>query len=244
MVNKKPALRWCLRGCWIADDAGKIRLLLYDDVIPRVSVDHSYEFRYISTRSQGGLHLTPRSTTVQEIPAIEVPEAFSYSEAPAEVIFRSKGLVSGIELRERRTCSHCRQTQTAFDRKSLNHRCQSCRLLQKTASFSAKVSGTVVLTCGSADVHLTLTMTVLREFLECNQLCHLLQDVESIEEYLLNTPQLFIEHNEANRVTSMTLGTEVASLKCSASLPLETPRGQPSTKRMECGKRQYCCRFC
>ncbi|KAL7863388.1 hypothetical protein SRHO_G00123720 [Serrasalmus rhombeus] len=199
------------KECWIADETGKIRLLLYDDVIPRVSVDHSYEFCYISTRSQGGLHLTTtRSTTVQEIAAIEVPNAFSYSEAPAEVIFSSKGLVSGIELRERRTCSHCRQTQTAFDRKSLNHRCQSCRLLQKTASFSAKVSGTLVLSCGSADIHLTLTMTVLRDFLQCNQLCHLLQDVESIEEYLLNTPQLVIEHNEANIVTSMTLGTEVS----------------------------------
>ncbi|KAL7841557.1 hypothetical protein SRHO_G00252480 [Serrasalmus rhombeus] len=163
------------------------------------------------TSDKGGLHLTTtRSTTVEEIPAIEVPEAFSFTEAPAEVIFRTKGLVSGVERQERRTCSRCRQTQTAFDCKSLNHRCQSCRLLQKTVLFPAKVSGTVVLTSGSTDVHLTLTITVLREFLECNQLCHLLQDVQSIEEYLLNTPQLLVEHNDANMVTSMRLGTEVS----------------------------------
>ncbi|KAL7841569.1 hypothetical protein SRHO_G00252600 [Serrasalmus rhombeus] len=197
--------------CWTADDTGKIRLLLYDDLIPRVLLGHSYKFRCISTADKGGLHLTTtRSTTVEEIPAIEVPEAFSFTEAPAEVIFRTKGLVSGVERQERRTCSRCRQTQTAFDCKSLNHRCQSCRLLQKTVLFPAKVSGTVVLTSGSTDVHLTLTITVLREFLECNQLCHLLQDVQSIEEYLLNTPQLLVEHNDANMVTSMRLGTEVS----------------------------------
>ncbi|KAL6455124.1 hypothetical protein MHYP_G00364310 [Metynnis hypsauchen] len=74
------------KECCIADETGKIRLLLYDDQILRVLLGHSYDFSCISTRSQGGLHLTTRwSTTIEEIPTIEVPEEFSCSEAPAEV---------------------------------------------------------------------------------------------------------------------------------------------------------------
>ena len=148
--------------------------MLYDDQILRVLLGHSYEISCISTHSQDGLHLTTtRSTTIEEIPAIVVPEEFSSSEAPAEVIYSTKGQVSGVELQEKRTCSRCCQAQSAFDRKSLNHRCELRRMLQKTVSYPAKVIGTVVRTCRSVGIHLTLTMPVLRDFLQSNQLCHL-----------------------------------------------------------------------
>ncbi|KAL7855945.1 hypothetical protein AOLI_G00195490 [Acnodon oligacanthus] len=203
------------KECWIADATGKISLVFYDGQIRQVLLGRSYEFCCVSTRSQGRLHLTTtRSTTVEEIPAVEVPEAFSFTETPAEVFFSTQGLVCGVELQEKRTCSRCRQMQNPFDRKSINHRCQSCRLLQKTVSFPAKVSGTVVRTCGSADIHLTPTMTVLKDFVEYNQLCHLLQDVESIEEYLLSASQLVVEHSDANMVASVRLGTEVSGGQC------------------------------
>ncbi|KAL6461041.1 hypothetical protein MHYP_G00310070 [Metynnis hypsauchen] len=76
------------KECCIADETGKIRLLLHDQIL-RVLLGHSYDFSCISTRSQGGLHLTTRrSTTIEAIPTIEVPEEFSCSEAPAEVQWR------------------------------------------------------------------------------------------------------------------------------------------------------------
>ncbi|KAL6455127.1 hypothetical protein MHYP_G00364340 [Metynnis hypsauchen] len=82
-------------------------------------------------------------------------------------------LVSGVKLQEKRTCSRCRQTQSASDHKSLDHRCQSGRLLQKT---------------------------------------------------------LVVEHDDANMVTSIRLGTEVSGGQCDM-LPQpseeETPEAHP-----------------
>ncbi|KAG9277693.1 hypothetical protein AMEX_G7723 [Astyanax mexicanus] len=130
-----------LQECLISDGTDKITLQLWEHHINAVQMLSSYRFTDLSTRVfKGKVQLTTTlSTAVEKIPNLRVSDTAISTPEPA--VNSVTGSVYALELRAVMKCSICGNKQDKLDHRTVFHRCQSCNMKQKTATFIKLLSG-------------------------------------------------------------------------------------------------------
>ena len=206
-----------LKDCHVADQTGKIRLVLLEGCIGKVAQGVSYVLTNLLVREQGKVFLMSTKTTTIRVSKVEVlvPESVArqqleveqqQQQVKQEMLTTVRGPVCGIQLAYQRQCSSCNEGQLAFNIKAINHRCEACGFYQKVGSYVKAATGTVWVNKGDVKLTLKLTSTVLMTYLSQNNLQELLADVQLVEEHFLEVGVFVIQYNANNEVVVVTTG--------------------------------------
>lgn len=192
-----------LKEFQIGDSSGQAQLTLWDKQIVQVCALKSYKFTNLSTRErEGRIYLSGSpSTTITEIRGIEVADCSELGEG--EKLSELSGTVTGIQVICKRRCPKCRTPQGEFKAKSSVHRCESCKLLQKSCCYSTTYRGTMSLTIDGTDHGLTVTNSAISAYFTEYNMCHLLNDVEDMEEHFIDVAEFNVSVNEENLITTI-----------------------------------------
>ena len=206
-----------LKECHVADQTGKIRLVLLEGCIGKVAQGVSYVLTNLSVREQGKVYLMSTKTTTIRVSKVEVlvPESVARQqlevaqqeqEVEQEGLTTVRGPVCGIKLADQWQCSSCHKGQLAFDPNAKNHRCEACGFCQRVGSYVKAATGTVWVNKGDVKLTLTLTSTVLMTYLSQNDLQELLADVQLVEEHFLEVGVFENQYIANNVVVVVTTG--------------------------------------
>ncbi|XP_072564249.1 uncharacterized protein [Paramormyrops kingsleyae] len=192
----------------IGDSSGHLKLSLWDQQIVQVEPQKSYKFTNLSTREREGriyLSGTP-STTIVEIDDLQIPEFSELTDA--EKLSEWSGTITGIQILCKHRCAKCQTAQNEFAGKSSVHRCIGCKLMQKCSSYNKTYTGTVSLTKDGTDHTLTITNSAIRSYFSEQDMCHLLQDVQDMEEHFINAGDFSVLLNEDGLISKITRTVE------------------------------------
>ena len=148
---------------------------------------------------------TTRSTKIDAVEQFNVPDsvASELDETTTDQSEITEGEIMGVEVVERRRCRRCHKRQENFKKTSVTHRCECCKLLQKSESYAFIIRGTVVVSSASTEATLTLTSAVMLHYLQQRKLEHLAQDTCALEEHLLASGPFKVSYNEGMVVNSI-----------------------------------------
>lgn len=193
-----------VKECVVADRTGKIKLNLWEGMIGQVVEGCSYRLTNLTVRNEGVVCVTTtRSTTINMTGDVAVPQEIlkQVLEEPQEQCFTVEGKIIGVELQDRRQCPLCNKKQDFFKHKERLYRCEGCRMLQKVDNYLSSLSGLVVIEENHTRSKLTITTSVLRQYLIANNLQRLLGDKDQVEEHFCDGGE-FIATYTKNEVIS------------------------------------------
>ncbi|KAJ8366024.1 hypothetical protein SKAU_G00148550 [Synaphobranchus kaupii] len=205
-----------MKTCYLEDASGLIMLQLWEDQVGTASAGASYRFTNLNAREFAGKlflsaicgsTITPIAD-LQGIPAGDTnpsddEQALSTVTGQAlttvtgqalttvtgQALTTVTGQVSGVEIAIMRCCRRCRKTQTNFEAKADFHRCEDCRMLQKTNTYAAVGNGTLGVTGEHGDRDVVIRNSVLTKYLESEGLLHLMLEPQDVEVHFLDGGQ-------------------------------------------------------
>lgn len=200
VTHVKPTVAVFVRGvemdlCKVygSDQTGSIKVNLWNDAILSVKAGCSYRLTNLETRKKNGkvLVTTTKNTVITEITDMRVLHADYRDEMSDEEgsLVTIDTRVTGIKIVQTCMCAMCNKPQATFDRMSTIHRCEHCKMMQKTSVFRCANRGTLCLGDGSKA---SISNTVLSTYLKRENIMHLSLDAEKIEEHFLVVEQFQI----------------------------------------------------
>ncbi|XP_067278067.1 uncharacterized protein [Pseudorasbora parva] len=204
--------------CHVEDASGRIKLQLWAGQIGMVLVDHSYQIRNLCTREYlGDLFLTTtRSTEIVEVKEVAGASSFEEFKVAEEDVSILTGTISRAEISVSKRCTKCQTWQVEFNSTMQFHRCERCRFLQKSSNYQCTAKGRVVLLLNEGDeMDLTVSNSVIRRYLQKENMLHLLIEGQNVEEHLLSGEawQVKIQREVVvtiDKVAGLALGTSDA----------------------------------
>ncbi|KAI4883078.1 hypothetical protein NFI96_030843, partial [Prochilodus magdalenae] len=198
-VNVRGAERE-VRHCNISDGTAQITLQLWERQMHLVQLHSTYAFTELSTRTfEGKTQLTTSlNSTCSPIRDLAIPDcAVASAEARLSSI---DSPIHGLEIRSTMKCSLCGKRQDTLDTKTKFHRCQQCRMMQKTTNYNRQLSATLKLSADGEDYTLTASHFPLTSYLERYDL-QSLNNVEELEEHFLGLQTVCVSFDDELHVT-------------------------------------------
>lgn len=184
----------------VCDPTGQTSLSVWDRLVTEVSEGRSYRFTALSTRREGQrivLTCTP-TTTVAAVPAVGQPASV---DTPVRAESTIEGQVSGVQLAVKPRCKRCHAAQDKFTSKSTNHRCERCKMLQRSNTYLFIYSGVIVLLQSNGhEEALTLTNSAVFNYVRDSMLAAVAHDGGALEEHVMDNGQVVATVNEEGLV--------------------------------------------
>lgn len=173
---------------YVADITGCIKIQLWDSLVGKLVNGKSYCIRNVCTRQYAGcLFLTSsRSTEIEEVEGLSLTSRnvnFTVEEDAVKTII---GQINAAEITVSRRCRKCQAWQMDLNPHGNLHRCHRCGLLQKCQSYECIAKGKVSLASSFGEEDVSLSNSVLKQYLDDEELLHLLADSQDVEEHLLS----------------------------------------------------------
>lgn len=212
-----------LREFNICDNSGQTKLTVWEDRIAMVEVHKSYEISNLTTRRFG--EKTTLSTTVlssiTEVQDVGEPETLEASDESTKSL-EICGRVLGVEVVARYHCALCHASQVELNKKDECYRCEKCRQLQETGTFSVLYGGILTVMSDTKVHKLQMTNSAVRMFVS-EQLGGGVTDVDVIDRKIISVKNVQVEVDGSGLVITM---------KASQVTAKGVEQGEPS-QRME-----------
>lgn len=205
-----------VKTCKIGDPTGTIQLSLWDSQIDTVQLGKTYTFTNMSTRSFNGqttLTTTRNTSITQSTSTITLPNTNTNN-----VQMQTNTLTETIEgstIAIKKLCPKCHSTQE-MNSKDPFHRCSTCKILRKQASYITKCNGSLIFKIGDDELSLAIPNSILTKFLKDKEVTCI--DAQDIEEYLLTCGPVTVKYTNDNHVV------DIKKALCTSKLPsADTP---------------------
>ena len=171
-------------------------LKLWNNQINHIKINLSYEFSALLTRQHTEFHLScTTDTVITPIVSLGIPKHLLTVESVAEHLNTITGEIIGTRLIREMRCTRCGYPQVDFNVQYACHRCEGCKFNQCVESFTAKVSGTIVMITPSGSVTLTVPPSSIITYLTSCKLLHLLRFPEDLQEHFLGNSYFDVVYN-------------------------------------------------
>ena len=170
-----------LSNCIMADQTGSIKLALWGEDIPKISVGQSYDFENLIVKEFDGKYLSlSKKTIYRQIddigPVVETEEIDIRSKIQGSVQMVSVSLVT--------LCASCFRTTTEPLEGKLLIKCPGCNMKQKSASL--KKSITINIKLDNDDTKYIVQESQIHSFLSNKNKEQLAETPEELEDFILN----------------------------------------------------------
>ncbi|KAL7868712.1 hypothetical protein SRHO_G00100960 [Serrasalmus rhombeus] len=121
-------------------------------------------------------------------------------------LMSATGTVTALQTETSMQCFFCNSKQDNIDAHSKFHRCQQCKLNQKSDSYGQLFSGTMMLTTNNGILHLKISPETFTAYFNVHNLKRTLED--ELEEHFLSQSHVSVTFDEENQDTFIHLNLE------------------------------------
>ncbi|XP_076158552.1 uncharacterized protein LOC143141706 [Alosa pseudoharengus] len=185
-----------LREFGICDRSGQTKLTLWESSILDVKPSKSFKLCHLVTRKSGDLTVLTSTpiTTATAIEDVGEPDSLEPLDDSSDTTTTLRGCVSAVYIAQKQRCRRCHKNQEEFPKRCTTHRCEGCKMLQKSPSFQATYSGSLELTCDGEDHSVSLPNSAIWSY-ATQHLGDSVNEAEVIEEHLLCTGNIEVHVN-------------------------------------------------
>ena len=185
----------------IADETGRIKLNLWEDMIDRVVEGKTYQFKNVSTRNFNNLPslTTTMAASVQIVDDIE-------ATSDLVVMTNTKithGKIQQVQCIQKFKCGACKKSlELTEDTKRI--KCPYCNLKSNIATLQQTLTCRINLEDDSSQnlFRLVCFQSTMISFLKEQNKEELLQNLDQLEDFLLDIPSVTCVHGEGTEVIS------------------------------------------
>lgn len=118
----------------------------------------------------------------------------SVGNEPPEPQHTIIGEIIGVAIQKTKRCNHCHQTQENFKEEAWTHKCEKCKLLQRSQSYACILSGRIVVLSTGEETTLILKSPVITKYLHANNLVDLMENSDSLEKHFVGNVQFQVSY--------------------------------------------------
>ncbi|KAL0149331.1 hypothetical protein M9458_055369, partial [Cirrhinus mrigala] len=139
------------------------------------------------------------TTFTEHTTPIALPATTTNNDPPPPETQTLTQELEGASVIIKKQCPKCHTTQTDFNIKQTYHRCNSCKILRRNASYTTKCNSSLIFKVHDNEASLTITNSLLTQFIRHEQDITDM-DSQDIEEYLIQSGPLTVEYTIANQI--------------------------------------------
>ncbi|XP_069109877.1 uncharacterized protein [Argopecten irradians] len=196
----------------IADNTGFINLTVWNNLIHKLLENNSYKLTNLTTRNFNSTKTltTTLATTIEELKEVpdELQNVVNIDITLTPVSLTIEGEISQVMISPSKMCMSCKKKvgDQLFNENSTFFRCCFCNMKQKASSMKTSMSGTLNVTTADDKTHkLAIFNNVLTAFLTEMDRTDLLNNSNSLEEFLLELDSVSITYGKDNVVQKMNI---------------------------------------
>ncbi|KAG9273895.1 hypothetical protein AMEX_G10668 [Astyanax mexicanus] len=191
-------------NCCIGDRTSRIQLSLWDNQMSMVKEGQSYTFTNLSTRNfMGQLVLTStRQTKIQSLDrTLEVAVEQGTCDSQKSLKQLNSNVV-GAQITVKKQCPTCHTAQHIDNSKEVYHRCQTCKMLRQTKSYTTKCSGLLLFETCEGEITMNISHSIISKFIQPAG-CIDAMDSQDIEESFLGAGILAVTYTHDNNIADI-----------------------------------------
>ncbi|XP_060798216.1 uncharacterized protein LOC132900205 [Neoarius graeffei] len=203
----------------VCDPTGQTSLSVWGAQVVSVQEGRSYRFDALDTRKQGDLTVltTTPSSAVSVIAEVGQPSTMEPLSPGVKQTVR--GEVTGVQIVANPQCRRCHASQDGLATRSTTHRCERCKILQRTNAYTFTYAG-VLIVMGDDGMELsgTLTNSAVFNYVRDNFLSASAHDSPVLEEHVIGQGEL--------EVTTNGEGLVLGFVSARSAEPVQSPAAQ------------------